>query len=206
MTPRLAPVLILAASLALCWTLAGHVARAGSAGRVVAANSPGMLESSANYSKSSNSWPDAFAGLPEAWDGHIGLPFAAGEGWTRTQGPHTAMYAGSPDVAVDFAPPDSPPCPGAPPSPHPVRAALPGVVDDTGPGYVSLRVARDGTAVLLYHVEDAGKVAVGTRVEAGAALGYVGCTYGMTTGPHVHIAMARAGEWLSAPEEWIGGE
>ena len=200
MTPRLAPVLILAASLALCWTLAGHVARAGSAGRVVAANYPGNSESSATPT------PDAYAWLPETWDGRIGLPYAAGEGWTRTQGPHTAMYAGSPAVAVDFAPPDSPPCPGAPPSPRPVRAALPGVVDDTGPGYVSLRVARDGTAVLYYHAEDAGKVAVGTRVEAGAPLAYVGCTYGQTTGPHVHAAMARAGEWLPPPAEWIGGE
>lgn len=205
MTRRLAPVLILAASLALCWTLAGHVARAGSAGRVVAANRP-HIDTSGNILTPAAPTPDAFAWLPETWDGRIGLPFAAGEGWARTQGPHTAMYAGSPAVAVDFAPPGSPPCPGAPPSSYPVRAALPGVVDDTGPGYVSLRVAQDGTAVLYYHAEDAGKVAPGTRVAAGAPLGYVGCTYGMTTGPHVHAAMARAGEFLPAPAEWIGGE
>lgn len=192
LTSRLAPAAVVALALAAAWTLAGVTVRAGSAGRVVAANRPTNSESS----------PDAFAWLPATWDGRIGLPFAAGEGWERTQGPHTAMYAGSPAVAVDFAPPGSPPCPGAPPSPYPVRAALPGVVDDTGPGYVSLRVARDGTAVLYYHAEDSGKVAVGTRVEAGAPLAYVGCTYGQTTGPHVHAAMARAGEFLPPPEEW----
>lgn len=187
MTTRLPALALALVALAVAWLLAGHIARADAPGAVAALPSPAA---------------DTYAWLPAAWDGSIGLPYDPAEGWTQTQGPHTALYAGTPDVAIDFAPPGSPTCPGAPPSPYPVRAVLPGVVDDTGPGYVSLRVAQDGTAVMYYHIEGGGKVATGTRVEAGAPLGYVGCTYGMTTGPHLHIAMARGGEWLPVPEGW----
>jgi len=175
------------------------------------------------------------AQVPTLSPGTLARPYATGEPWKLTQGPHyvlgwddpgTPQDDGSPAVAVDFMPPDAEWCtPTAPtggsfcqpdpehpgyqrcvpcdcrPSALPVRAVAPGAVDAVGPGWVSL-LLTDGRAVLYFHVEDAGRAAVGTTATTGDPLGFVGCTYGATTGAHVHLAIARDGVWLPTPEEW----
>jgi hypothetical protein len=136
------------------------------------------------------------------------FPFASGETWFFTGGPHGGYNSGSAWSAVDFAPP-------APPddlifeqgycyiSPHWVTAVAPGVIARSGDGYVILDLDFDGnehtgwTAMYL-HISSSGIIAEGTRVNTGDRLGHPSCEGGFSTATHLHFARRYNGEWIPA--------
>ena len=129
------------------------------------------------------------------------LPFAAGERWSLTGGPHPAWNAGTPRGALDFSP-----ITGGQPCAVPDRwatAAGPGVIARAESNAVALDLDGDGLEqtgwVIVYlHLAHAGLIAAGTEVEAGTPLGHPSCEGGVATGKHVHVARKFNGEWLAA--------
>ncbi|MBN1563408.1 MAG: LysM peptidoglycan-binding domain-containing protein [Anaerolineae bacterium] len=134
------------------------------------------------------------------------LPFAPGEEWVYTGGPHGAYDSGSGWSAVDFAPP-------APPdeikqaqgdcyiSPNWVTAAASGVIARSGDGYVVLDLDGDGDehtgwTIVHLHMDDYERIAAGTVVQAGDKLAHPSCQGGVSTGTHLHIARRYNGEWI----------
>ncbi|MBM3121628.1 MAG: hypothetical protein FJZ97_05525 [Chloroflexi bacterium] len=129
------------------------------------------------------------------------LPFAAGEGWSLTAGPHPAWTAGTPRGALDLSPITAEdPCAV---SFRWVLASAPGVIARARDNAVALDLDGDGTeatgwVLLYYHVAEAGMIAEGSRVEIGDRLGHPSCEGGRSTGKHVHVARKFNGEWLAA--------
>lgn len=129
------------------------------------------------------------------------LPFAPGDPWSLTAGPHIAWTTGTPRGALDFAP-----ITGEPPCAVSVAwatASAPGLVVRSGNGVVAIDLDGDGAEqtgwVLVYmHLADRQRVAVGTYVQTDDPLGHPSCEGGRTTGTHVHLARKYNGEWLAA--------
>jgi hypothetical protein len=48
------------------------------------------------------------------------------------------------------------------------------------------------------HVAQAGRVAAGTRLQAGDAIGHPSCEGGPSTGTHTHLARRYNGVWIAA--------
>jgi murein DD-endopeptidase MepM/ murein hydrolase activator NlpD len=135
------------------------------------------------------------------------FPFAAGETWYFTGGPHGGYNTGSAWASIDFAPP-------APPdsllaaqgfcytSPFWVTAVAPGVIARSGGGFVILDLDFDGneytgwTIVYLHIADDAELIAPGTRVQAGDRLGHPSCTGGFSSATHLHFGRRYNGEWI----------
>lgn len=184
MTTRLAPAVLILATLAAAWFLAGAIARAD-APRVAASN----------YIKNSNSSATA----TPAWDGRLVLPFDVSEGWRFTGGNHQPWMApGDPPVALDWAPPsnwttDKAACDTAP---EWARAIMPGTVTRADDGRVWLE-GPDGWAALYLHMD--APVAVGTVVEPGDPIGHPSCVGSRlrSDGAHVHLAVWRNGAFVS---------
>ncbi len=134
---------------------------------------------------------------------NLELPFAPGERWSFTAGPHPDWNTGTPPGALDFAPiTGEPPCAV---SSAWARAAAPGVVVRAGNGAVLLDLDGDGHEqtgwVLLYlHIADAGRVAVGAHVNTDDPIGHPSCEGGDATGTNLHLARKYNGEWVSAGE------
>lgn len=134
------------------------------------------------------------------------LPFAAGEEWVFTGGPHGAYNSGSAWGAVDFAPPEPPEAlyqqQGACYiSPNWATAAAPGIVARSGDGYVILDLDGDGDEhtgwTLVYlHIDDYERIAAGSVVQAGDKLGHPSCQGGVSTGTHLHFGRRYNGEWI----------
>lgn len=129
------------------------------------------------------------------------LPFASGEYWSLTSGPHISWRTGTPRGALDFAPiTGEPPCVV---SRAWVRASAAGRVVRAERGVVALDLDGDGLEqtgwVLIYmHIAEQDRVALGVWVEAGAPLGHPSCEGGTATGTNVHLARKYNGEWLAA--------
>jgi len=129
------------------------------------------------------------------------LPFAPGEYWSLTSGPHIAWRTGTPRGALDFAPiTGEPPCAV---STAWVTASASGLVVRSERGVVALDLDGDGLEqtgwVLVYmHVAKQDRVSPGTWVETNAPLGHPSCEGGQATGTHVHLARKYNGEWLAA--------
>jgi LasA protease len=129
------------------------------------------------------------------------LPFAAGEGWSLTAGPHPAWTAGTPRAALDLSPITAEdPCAV---SFRWVIASAPGVIARAGANAVALDLDGDGRestgwVLFYYHVAEAGMVVAGTHVATGDRLGHPSCEGGRSTGKHVHVARKFNGEWLAA--------
>lgn len=136
------------------------------------------------------------------------LPFAEGETWYYTGGPHGGFASGSAWAAVDFAPP-------APPdelivqqgycyiSPFAVTAVANGVIARSGSGYVVLDLDGDGNEhtgwnIVYLHISSQGVVPIGTTVNTGDALGYPSCEGGVSAATHLHISRRYNGEWIPA--------
>lgn len=134
------------------------------------------------------------------------LPFAKGETWYFTGGPHGGYNSGSAWAAVDFAPPQ--------PSDellntqgycytsvNSVTAVGDGIVVRSGQGYVILDLDGDGNEhtgwVAVYlHISSNGVVPAGTRVRAGDALGHPSCEGGFSNATHLHFSRRYNGEWM----------
>jgi LasA protease len=129
------------------------------------------------------------------------LPFAPGEYWSLTSGPHISWCTGTPRGALDFAPiTGEPPCAV---SATWITASAAGVVIRSDNSIVVLDLDGDGYEqtgwVLVYmHVAEQGRVPAGTWVEKDTPLGHPSCEGGQATGTHVHIARKFNGEWLAA--------
>jgi len=129
------------------------------------------------------------------------LPFAPGELWSLTSGPHLAWKSGTPRGALDFAPITGEPACAV--SAAWVRASAPGMVVRSEHNAVALDLDGDGLEqtgwVLVYmHTADQDRVGVGTQVDADAPLGHPSCEGGKATGTHVHLVRKYNGEWLAA--------
>jgi LasA protease len=129
------------------------------------------------------------------------LPFAAGETWSFTGGPHLAWDAGSPYGALDFAPPGE--AQGCVEVDYWVTAVADGVVTRTGTGEVIQDLDGDGNEgsgwVILYmHIEARDRVQPGTFLQSGERVGHPSCEGGISSGTHVHLARKFNGEWQSA--------
>ncbi len=129
------------------------------------------------------------------------LPFAPGEYWSLTSGPHIAWRTGTPRGALDFAPiTGEPPCAV---SRAWVTASAPGLVVRAERGVVALDLDGDGLEqtgwVLVYiHVAEQDRVSLGTWVETDQPIGHPSCEGGTATGTNVHLARKYNGEWLAA--------
>lgn len=132
------------------------------------------------------------------------LPFAEGEVWAFTGGPHSAWGGNAAWAALDFAPPKEQL--GCAESEYWVRAVADGTIVRTGDGQVVQDMDGDGLeqtgwVVLYMHIETRDRVAAGTLVNAGDILGHPSCEGGYSTGTHVHIARKYNGEWIPADQD-----
>ena len=129
------------------------------------------------------------------------LPFAPGERWAFTGGPHKSWNTGTPPGALDFSPvTGDPPCSV---SSAWVTASASGVVvrseydlltlDLDGDGY-----EQTGWVLLFLHVADRERLPAGALVDIDDRLGHPSCEGGNATGTHVHIARKYNGEWIPA--------
>lgn len=129
------------------------------------------------------------------------LPFAPGERWSFTGGPHLTWNSGSPRGAIDFSPVTGQgPCLA---STAWVTASAPGLVTRSENNAVVIDLDGDGFeqtgwALFYYHVADRDRIPAGTRLELNDPLGHPSCEGGKATGTHVHLARKYNGEWLPA--------
>ncbi|HEX9091537.1 MAG TPA: hypothetical protein VF831_08600, partial [Anaerolineales bacterium] len=129
------------------------------------------------------------------------LPFAPGEYWSLTSGPHIAWRTGTPRGALDFAPITG--------EPHCtvsrawVTASASGLVVRAERGVVALDLDGDGLEqtgwVLVYmHIAEQDRIPLGSWVDTNTPLGHPSCEGGTATGTNVHLARKYNGEWLAA--------
>jgi LasA protease len=131
----------------------------------------------------------------------MSLPYAVGQTWAYTGGPHSAWGADGALAALDFAPPTG--TNGCLTSDMWALAAAPGLVVRSGNGVVVLDLDGDGYeqtgwSLLYLHIASAGRVALGTWVERDDPIGHPSCEGGRATGTHLHIARKYNGEWVLA--------
>jgi LasA protease len=129
------------------------------------------------------------------------LPFAPGEYWSLTAGPHISWKTGTPRGALDFAPiTGEPPCAV---SRAWVTASASGIVVRAERGVVALDLDGDGLEqtgwVLIYmHVAEQERAPLGSWLETNSPLGHPSCEGGQATGTNIHLARKYNGEWLEA--------
>ena len=127
------------------------------------------------------------------------FPFAPGEYWSLTAGPHATWQTGTPRGAIDFAPLiEEPRCAV---STRWVTAAAPGLVVRSSRGVVAIDLDGDGDEgtgwVLIYlHVASKDRVPVGTWLALDDPVGHPSCEGGIATGTHLHFTRKFNGEWL----------
>ncbi|MCB9435887.1 MAG: LysM peptidoglycan-binding domain-containing protein [Anaerolineales bacterium] len=143
---------------------------------------------------------------PDLQQPTLTFPFAAGETWYFTGGPHGGYNTGSAWAAIDFAPP-------APTdellategycyvSDYWATAAAPGVIARSGYGYVVLDLDYDsnehtGWTIVYLHMATRDIIKAGTRVNTGDNLGHPSCEGGFSTATHLHFARRYNGEWI----------
>ena len=131
------------------------------------------------------------------------FPFAAGQIWAYTGGPHTGWGSGEPLAAIDFAPAsDTTGCNPAAADQF-ATAMADGMILRSDIDGLVLDLDKDGderTGWTLYylHLATAGRAPLGREVKAGEPVGYPSCEGGRVTGTHVHIARKYNGEWILA--------
>ena len=131
------------------------------------------------------------------------LPFAPGERWVITGGPHNAWGVGSPYGGLDFAP--SAVETGCGVSRFWVTSSTPGVVTRSENGVLVIDLDGDGYEqtgwnLVYLHIAQKDRPPVGTLVEVDQPVGHPSCEGGLSTGTHVHISRKFNGEWLGAGE------
>ncbi len=138
------------------------------------------------------------------------LPFAQGETWYYTGGPHGGWNEYSAWAAIDFAPPKPPDELIAQEgycyvSPNFVTAMVGGLVVRSGDGTVVIDSDMDGNErtgwTLVYlHIAAQDRVKAGTMVQPGTPIGHPSCEgfFLNAAATHVHIARRYNGEWIPA--------
>ncbi len=133
------------------------------------------------------------------------LPFANGETWFYTGGPHGGWGSGSAWAAIDLAPPDerTPSDTLCYVSDYWAIAVAPGIITTSHDGLVILDLDGDsddttGWNVIYLHLAEDGRIESGSRVAAGDPLGRPSCEGGFSNATHIHIGRRYNGEWLPA--------
>lgn len=131
----------------------------------------------------------------------LSLPFAAGNVWAFTGGPHTGWGIGEPYSAIDFAPPSV--SSGCNPTSEWAIAVAPGTVVRSETGIVVLDLDGDGDEhtgweIFYLHIGTDGRAPLGAHLNRGDPIGHPSCEGGTSTGTHVHIARKYNGEWIPA--------
>ncbi len=131
------------------------------------------------------------------------FPFATGEGWSLTGGPHITWQTGTPWGALDFAPITGEPYCAV--SVRWVTAAAPGLVVRSERSVVALDLDGDGDEgtgwVLIYqHIAEEDRVSVGAWLDQDAPIGHPSCEGGKASGTHLHFARKFNGEWMGVGE------
>lgn len=131
----------------------------------------------------------------------LSLPFASGQTWAFTGGPHTGWGEGDPLAALDFAPSSG--IGGCAVGETPAVAMADGVIVRTGDALAIQDLDGDGDErtgwVIMYlHLTNDSLPATGLTLKTGDPIGIPSCEGGTATGSHVHIARKYNGEWISA--------
>lgn len=133
------------------------------------------------------------------------LPFAAGEIWYLSRGPHSPWGAGGPPAAIDFAPPpaDQADCG---PSGAWVRAVAGGLVLSSQPWGLLVDLDEDGFAgtgwVHAYtHLAGLERLPEGSRVAVGETLGHPSCEGGPSAFARVGFSRRLDGQWIPVDAE-----
>jgi hypothetical protein len=139
--------------------------------------------------------------LPGMQQPSLELPFASGERWSLTGGPHAAWNSGSPRGAIDFAPVTGEPSCSV--SRAWITAPGAGVIARSANNVLALDLDGDGDertgwVLVFLHIAEEGSVASGARLSLDVRLGHPSCERGNSTGTNVHIARKYNGEWLAA--------
>lgn len=134
--------------------------------------------------------------LPE-----LALPWAKGEMWYFTSGPHGAWGEGSAWSAIDLVPDEG--YLGCQTAASWATAAAPGLVIYSQDGLVMIDLDEDGRDetgwVLLYmHMASQGRVVKGTQLKLGQPIGHPSCEGGIGNATHLHFARKYNGEWIAA--------
>ncbi len=129
------------------------------------------------------------------------LPFAPGERWSLSGGPHPSWNTGSPRGALDFSPVTGEAVCAV--SRAWATASTPGIIARAAHNVVALDMDGDGFeqtgwVVVYVHLAGSELVEEGKTVIQDEPLGHPSCERGQSTGKHVHIARKYNGEWLSA--------
>lgn len=132
------------------------------------------------------------------------LPWAEGETWYYTGGPHGAWNSGSAWGALDFVPPGEQV--GCLQSNAWVTSMTGGIIVRSGHGAVVVDLDGDGYAgtgwaVTYMHLETRDRLPLGAEVATGDNLGHPSCEGGFSNGTHLHIARSYNGRWISADGE-----
>ncbi len=131
----------------------------------------------------------------------MALPFAPGQTWYFTGGPHGGWDSGSAWAALDFAPPgDNGGCLA---SPLWVTAVADGLVLRYSNGGLIQDLDNDGYEqtgwVILYmHIASDGSADPLDYLYTGDRVGHPSCEGGISNATHVHIARKYNGEWIAA--------
>jgi hypothetical protein len=131
----------------------------------------------------------------------LALPWAEGELWFYTGGPHGGWNEGSAWAAIDTVPDEG--YLGCQAASAWATAAAPGLVIYSQDGEVMIDLDEDGHEetgwVLFYlHIADQGRVPVDTRVKVGDQIGHPSCEGGFSESTHLHFARKYNGEWIAA--------
>ncbi|MEZ4517548.1 MAG: LysM peptidoglycan-binding domain-containing protein [Chloroflexota bacterium] len=131
----------------------------------------------------------------------LALPWAEGETWYFTGGPHGAWNTGSSWGALDFAPPGDQL--GCVQTDLWTTAMADGIVTRSGNGAVVVDLDGDGYAgtgwaITYMHLETRDRIPVGTDVKIGDRLGHPSCEGGVSNGTHVHLVRSYNGRWINA--------
>lgn len=129
------------------------------------------------------------------------LPFADGDTWSYTGGPHGGWDSGSAWAALDFAPPGE--GGGCAISPTWVTAVADGLIVRSENGAVMQDLDNDGYEqtgwnVLYMHIAEQDRVPVDTYVYDGDLIGHPSCEGGFSNATHLHLARKYNGEWVPA--------
>jgi hypothetical protein len=136
----------------------------------------------------------------ELYPPYLILPFALGQSWCFSNGPHGAWDAKGPAAALDFAPPQDE---ASGPLTRAVLASASGCVVRSDKNTVVVDLDCDGSEltgwdIFYYHLSEEGRAREGIKVRQGQKIGFASCEGGVCSGIHVHMARKYNGEWILA--------